>query len=188
MSLKTVVVWDFMFFCEQVAACAQSPPGCRRWHLVHCNSCQHAAAVMLQPHQRRTPAVLAAVPQGLPFPSNTRGALETDSTLQVHANPRVFALGDVAGAMGSADPAAAASGYPATAQVAFQQADYAAWNIWAAMNGRPLLPFRWGGALFPCHPPCVLSDHPILLLSGFDVGLLLLHTCPRLPPALTNLY
>jgi hypothetical protein len=27
-------------------------------------------------------------------------------------------------------------------QVAFQQADYAAWNVWAAMCGRPLLPFR----------------------------------------------
>lgn len=27
-------------------------------------------------------------------------------------------------------------------QVAFQQADYAAWNVWAAINGRPLLPFK----------------------------------------------
>lgn len=28
-------------------------------------------------------------------------------------------------------------------QVAFQQADYAAWNIWAAINNRPLLPFKY---------------------------------------------
>jgi len=28
-------------------------------------------------------------------------------------------------------------------QVAFQQADYAAWNIWAAIHNRPLLPFRY---------------------------------------------
>jgi NADH dehydrogenase FAD-containing subunit len=28
-------------------------------------------------------------------------------------------------------------------QVAFQQADYVAWNVWAAMAGRPLLPFRY---------------------------------------------
>jgi hypothetical protein len=26
--------------------------------------------------------------------------------------------------------------------VAFQQADYVAWNLWAAINGRPLLPFK----------------------------------------------
>ena len=28
-------------------------------------------------------------------------------------------------------------------QVAFQQADYVAWNVWAAINGRPLLPFKY---------------------------------------------
>ena len=27
--------------------------------------------------------------------------------------------------------------------MAFQQADYVAWNLWAAINGRPLLPFRY---------------------------------------------
>ena len=27
-------------------------------------------------------------------------------------------------------------------QVAFQQADFAGWNLWAAINDRPLLPFR----------------------------------------------
>ena len=32
---------------------------------------------------------------------------------------------------------------PSTAQVAFQQADYAAWNIWSAVNARPLLPFKY---------------------------------------------
>lgn len=32
---------------------------------------------------------------------------------------------------------------PSTSQVALQSADYAAWNLWAAMNGRPLLPFRY---------------------------------------------
>lgn len=30
-----------------------------------------------------------------------------------------------------------------TPQVAFQQADYVAWNVWAAMNDRALLPFRY---------------------------------------------
>lgn len=28
-------------------------------------------------------------------------------------------------------------------QVAFQQADYVAWNVWAAINSRPLLPFKY---------------------------------------------
>jgi NADH dehydrogenase FAD-containing subunit len=28
-------------------------------------------------------------------------------------------------------------------QVAFQQADFTGWNLWAAINGRPLLPFRY---------------------------------------------
>ena len=32
---------------------------------------------------------------------------------------------------------------PSTAQAAFQQADYAGWNIWAAIMGKPLLPFRY---------------------------------------------
>ena len=31
----------------------------------------------------------------------------------------------------------------ALVQVAFQQADYAAWNIWAAIHNRALLPFRY---------------------------------------------
>ena len=30
-----------------------------------------------------------------------------------------------------------------TAQVAIQQADYVAWNIWASLSDRPLLPFRY---------------------------------------------
>lgn len=28
-------------------------------------------------------------------------------------------------------------------QVAMQQADYVAWNIWASINNRPLLPFKY---------------------------------------------
>lgn len=82
-----------------------------------------------------------------PFPLDTRGQLETDATLRVLKHSRVFALGDVSrGQPGSDGTSSTGSGgfYPATAQVAFQQADYAAWNIWSAINGRALLPFRWG--------------------------------------------
>ena len=28
-------------------------------------------------------------------------------------------------------------------QVAFQQADYVAWNLWSSINARPLLPFKY---------------------------------------------
>eukprot|EP00879_Flechtneria_rotunda_P005955 GHRR01006261.1.p1 GENE.GHRR01006261.1~~GHRR01006261.1.p1 ORF type:complete len:631 (+),score=240.17 GHRR01006261.1:87-1979(+) len=79
-----------------------------------------------------------------PFPTDTRGQLQTDPTLRVKQHSRVFALGDVSkGQAGSGDGSASTSYYPATAQVAFQQADYAAWNIWSAINGRALLPFRY---------------------------------------------
>lgn len=79
-----------------------------------------------------------------PFlPLDARGQLETDPTLRVLRHARVFALGDVSRGQPGNDGSGSSSGfYPATAQVAFQQADYAAWNIWAAINGRPLLPFR----------------------------------------------
>lgn len=81
-----------------------------------------------------------------PFPCDSRGQLETDSTLRVVRHSRVFALGDVSRSQpeqSTGSGSSSASFYPATAQVAFQQADYAAWNIWSAINGRPLLPFRY---------------------------------------------
>lgn len=65
----------------------------------------------------------------------------------MQGHERVFALGDVSGPEYSYEDqgtaAASSSSLPATAQVAFQQADYVAWNLWAAVNGRALLPFRW---------------------------------------------
>jgi NADH:ubiquinone reductase (non-electrogenic) len=84
-----------------------------------------------------------------PFPVDARGQLQTDPTLRVLQHSRVFALGDVSKGQPGNDGSSASAGggqtamYPATAQVAFQQADYAAWNIWSAINGRPLLPFRY---------------------------------------------
>ncbi len=97
--------------------------------------------------------------------ADVAGALATDDTLRVRCAPLagdaicvhaaavaisaesrlsaprrsghecIFALGDGAAVAGG--PLAA------TAQVAFQAADYAAWNVWAAHHGRPLLPFRY---------------------------------------------
>ncbi|EOX92707.1 NAD(P)H dehydrogenase C1 isoform 2 [Theobroma cacao] len=72
------------------------------------------------------------------LPLNARGQAETDETLQVKGHPRIFALGDSSALR---DPTGRL--LPATAQVAFQQADFAGWNLWAAINQRPLLPFRF---------------------------------------------
>lgn len=62
-------------------------------------------------------------------------------TTQVLGNDRVFALGDIA--VCTAGNGAAQTTYPATAQVAFQQADYVAWNVWASINRRARLPFQY---------------------------------------------
>ncbi|WJX47807.1 Nuclear pore complex subunit [Trifolium repens] len=76
----------------------------------------------------------------VPFviPLNARGQAETDETLRVKGHPRIFALGDSSALRDSNGRI-----LPATAQVAFQQADFTGWNLWAAINGRPLLPFRF---------------------------------------------
>lgn len=75
-------------------------------------------------------------PLKLPFPADKRGSTQTDATLRVQGHSNVFALGDVA-TPSMAEP------LPNTAQVAFQQADYVAWNVWSSINHRPLLPFKY---------------------------------------------
>ncbi|XP_031108221.1 alternative NAD(P)H-ubiquinone oxidoreductase C1, chloroplastic/mitochondrial [Ipomoea triloba] len=72
------------------------------------------------------------------LPLNGRGQAETDETLQVKGHPRIFAVGDASALRDKNGKL-----LPATAQVAFQQSDFAGWNLWAAINGRPLLPFRF---------------------------------------------
>ena len=59
-----------------------------------------------------------------------------DSNLRVKGYEDVFAVGDAR---------RLAEGAPcrAPAQVAFQQADYVAWNVWAAVAERPLPPFKY---------------------------------------------
>uniref|UniRef100_B8HPF6 demethylphylloquinone reductase n=1 Tax=Cyanothece sp. (strain PCC 7425 / ATCC 29141) TaxID=395961 RepID=B8HPF6_CYAP4 len=74
----------------------------------------------------------------LPLKHNERGQLFTTPTLQVMDHPEIFALGDLAECRD-----AEGKQVPSTAQAAFQQADYAGWNIWASLRDRPLLPFRY---------------------------------------------
>lgn len=74
----------------------------------------------------------------LPLKQNRRGQLAVDSTLQVVDRPEIFALGDLADCQDGDGQQV-----PSTAQAAFQQSDYAGWNLWASLTDRPLLPFRY---------------------------------------------
>ncbi|NER32622.1 MAG: NAD(P)/FAD-dependent oxidoreductase [Oscillatoria sp. SIO1A7] len=76
--------------------------------------------------------------RSLPLKQNQRGQLVVTPTLQAIDYPNIFALGDLAECRD-----ASGQQMPATAQVAIQQADYVAWNIWASLCDRPMLPFRY---------------------------------------------
>jgi demethylphylloquinone reductase len=81
---------------------------------------------------------ISDVVQALALNKNDRGQIRTQGTLQVEDYPEVYALGDLADC-----PEADGQVVPTTAQAAFQQADYAGWNIWASLTNRPLLAFRY---------------------------------------------
>lgn len=71
------------------------------------------------------------------LPLDGRGRIATDGLLQVKGyEDKIFALGDAAG-MDSAEK------YAGTAQVALQQAEYAAWNAWASLTGNKKLKYRY---------------------------------------------
>jgi demethylphylloquinone reductase len=80
-----------------------------------------------------SPAVAA-----LDLQRNQRGQIKTLPTLQTIDRATVYALGDLAETLDQSGKAVAA-----TAQSAMQQADFAAWNIWASSTGRSLLPFHY---------------------------------------------
>jgi demethylphylloquinone reductase len=76
--------------------------------------------------------------QDLPVPHAADGRIRIDPTLQVSEHPTLFALGDLADGLDANQQVV-----PTTAQSALQQADNAAWNVWASLSGRSLLPFRY---------------------------------------------
>ncbi|CBN53819.1 MULTISPECIES: NAD(P)/FAD-dependent oxidoreductase [Kamptonema] len=82
--------------------------------------------------------IVSPMVRSLHLQQNIRGQLIVEPTLQVVDNPGIFALGDITECV-DAD----GQKVPSSAQVAFQQADYTAWNIWASLTDRPLLPFRY---------------------------------------------
>jgi NADH dehydrogenase len=81
---------------------------------------------------------VAPVVKTLPLKQNQRGQITTTPFLQVLDHEEIFALGDLGDCRD-----AEGQQVPATAQAAFQQADYTAWNLWASLTNRPLLPFRY---------------------------------------------
>ncbi|GAB4211710.1 MAG: NAD(P)/FAD-dependent oxidoreductase [Synechococcales cyanobacterium] len=99
-------------------------------------------------HQDKTDVVIwvtgtAAHPliQSLPVLKTARQSVQVTPTLQVPDYPEVFAVGDL-----SATSDVSGHPIPASAQAAFQQAGYCAWNLWAYLSPhalRPLLPFRY---------------------------------------------
>lgn len=74
----------------------------------------------------------------LPLKHSSRDQVLVTSTLQAIDHPELFALGDLADCKDESGQQV-----PTTAQAALQQADYTAWNLWASLTGRPLLPFRY---------------------------------------------
>lgn len=74
----------------------------------------------------------------LDLPHDARDRIEVEPTLQVRDRPDLFAIGDLASLTD-----ASGQRVPATAQAALQAADYCAWNLWAGLTGRPILPFRY---------------------------------------------
>jgi demethylphylloquinone reductase len=69
---------------------------------------------------------------------NSQDQLIAHPTLQLQGYPEVFVLGDLADVRN-----ARGQQVPATAQVAYQQADHAAKNLWAVVQNRRPKPFRY---------------------------------------------
>ena len=81
---------------------------------------------------------VAGLVRDLPLAKNEKGLLKIEPTLLAEGRDDIYALGDVADCYDRDGKP-----LPATAQVAFQQSDYCAWNLWASATNRPLLSFRY---------------------------------------------
>ena len=81
---------------------------------------------------------VADIVKTLPLAQTERHQLKVNTKLQAIERSEIFALGDLAESFD-----ATGQRVVSTAQSALQQAQYAAWNIWASECDRPLLPFRY---------------------------------------------
>ncbi|KAJ1627058.1 hypothetical protein T492DRAFT_1028162, partial [Pavlovales sp. CCMP2436] len=67
------------------------------------------------------------------------GRVATTSSLAVRDTEGVFAIGDMA----CCEPLGDSTANAQNAQVAVQQAEYAAYNVWASRNGKAPMPYRY---------------------------------------------
>jgi demethylphylloquinone reductase len=81
---------------------------------------------------------VSSLTENLNLAKNSQGLLKIKPTLQLLERDDIYALGDIAECLDESGNL-----LPATAQVAYQQSDYCAWNIWADLNQKPLLSFRY---------------------------------------------
>jgi demethylphylloquinone reductase len=81
---------------------------------------------------------VSSLTKNLNLAKNSQELLKIKPTLQLLERDDIYALGDIAECLDESSNL-----LPATAQVAFQQSDYCAWNIWADLNQKPLLSFRY---------------------------------------------
>ena len=120
------------------------------------------------------------------LPLTAQGKISVTEMLQVTDNPEIFALGDAAAIVDGEGKST-----PTTAQAAFQQSDFVAWNVWSSLTDRPLLPFRYtnlGEMMTLGHNNAVLSglgvqlDGPLAYLAR---RLVYLYRLPTLEHQLT---
>jgi demethylphylloquinone reductase len=73
------------------------------------------------------------------LPVDSQGKITVTEMLQVATAPEIFALGDAVAISSTLE----SQSVPSTAQVALQQSDFVAWNVWSSLTDRPLLPFNY---------------------------------------------
>jgi demethylphylloquinone reductase len=81
---------------------------------------------------------VSSLTENLNLAKNSQGLLKIKPTLQLLERDDIYALGDITECLDESGNL-----LPATAQVAYQQSDYCAWNVWADFNQKPLLSFRY---------------------------------------------
>lgn len=74
----------------------------------------------------------------LSLPQTPQGKIKINPYLQVEDYSNISSMGDLVECYDQHGKI-----LPNTAQVAFQQSDYCAWNIWASIEEKPLLPFQY---------------------------------------------
>jgi NADH:ubiquinone reductase (non-electrogenic) len=82
--------------------------------------------------------IVSEIIANLPLTHDSRQRVSVNEYLQAIDRSDIYVIGDVAGSCDRDGKP-----YPSTAQVALQQSDYCAWNIWASFTGKPPLPFRY---------------------------------------------